>query len=328
MTEGAVLVTGASGFVGLAVLEHLLSRGRVVVGLSASPIPGPLASRLSQRPGRLIERIGDVRDAATLEAAIRCAPVDSVIHLAAVTSGAGRETDRAWDCVTVNLGGLVRVMQAASDAGIGRFVLASSVAVYGQATEDGVLLTEDVPVAPGTLYAITKAGSEQIALRLAPKLGLDLRIGRLGRVFGPDEYDTGVRDTLSQIFTVTERARRGLPVHLARPCVKNWQCAPDAAACLVALLGHPNPSQRLYNLGAPYPFALSDWCARLSRRYPGFFYTVGPASDAHPDSVVDLWGDRDGGLLSWQRFASDIGAPPATTPDAAFGTYMNSGAMA
>ena len=322
MSVASVLVTGASGFVGLAVLEHLLARRRNVVTLSVSPLPAAALQLLAAQPGQLQQRLGDIRNPTDVRQAFAAAPVAGVIHLAAVTSGIVQEPERAWDSVTVNLGGLTRLLQGMADAEVPRVVMASSVAVYGAETPDGELLHEDRPTAPGTLYAITKATGEAMAQRLATSLGLDCRIGRLGRVFGPTEYDTGVRDTLSQIHIVTTRARAGLHAHLPRPCVKNWHYAADAAAALVALLDLSTPRHTLYNLGTPHVFALAAWCARLRDVYPNFSFSVGDTSAAEPAELIDLWGSQDGGLLSWQRFAAEVDL--ASHPfDAAFEDFMH-----
>ena len=321
MTSGPILVTGASGFVGLAVLENLLTRGRDVVALSSSPLPATAATRLTIQPGHLVELLGDIRDPDDVRRALEAAQVTGVIHLAAVTSGAAMEAERAWDSVTVNLGGLTRLLRGMAGAGVPRLVLASSVAVYGASTPDGAWLDEDRPTTPATLYAITKASSETLSARLSTALGLDCRIGRLGRVFGPMEYDTGMRDTLSQIHTVTTRAQAGLHAHLPRPCVKNWHYAADAAASLVALLDLPAPRHRLYNLGTPHVFTLAEWCGRLRDIYPRFSFSVGDSDAAAPADVIDLWGNRDGGLLSWQRFAEETRLASHSF-DAAFEDYM------
>ncbi|WP_428374297.1 NAD-dependent epimerase/dehydratase family protein [Lichenicoccus sp.] len=321
MTSAPVLVTGASGFVGLSVLEHLLALGRDVVALSSSLLPLTAVKRLAAQPGRLVERLGDIREPADIRQALAAAPVTGIIHLAAVTSGIAMEAERAWDSVTVNLGGLTRLLRGMAEAGVPRLVLASSVAVYGASTPDGEWLDEERPTAPATLYAITKASGETLSAHLAASLGLDCRIGRLGRVFGPMEYESGVRDTLSQIHTVTTRAKAGLHAHLPRPCLKNWHYAADAAASLVALLDLPAPLHTLYNLGTPHVFALADWCARLREVYPRFSFSVGDTDRAAPADIIDLWGRSDGGLLSWQRFAAEANMP-CHHFDAAFDDYM------
>jgi nucleoside-diphosphate-sugar epimerase len=84
-------LTGGSGFVGLALLERLLGEGRTVVNFDRRVVPEALRPRLTEWPGHLIEVVGDVGDAALVEASMREYAVKQVIHAAAVTSGASRE---------------------------------------------------------------------------------------------------------------------------------------------------------------------------------------------------------------------------------------------
>jgi UDP-glucuronate 4-epimerase len=241
-----------------------------------------------------------------------------MVHMAAITSAADRERRAAAEVIEVNLAGLAIALTEAAKAGIDRFLYTGSIAVFGPRTEDGAPIEEDHPHDPASLYAITKSAGEAVVARLGGLMELDWAIGRLGRVFGPYEHDTGVRDTLSQIYQVTRAARQGRPVCFDRPCVKNWNYARDVAVDLALLLDAPYLRHRIYNLGAPYAWSLADWCARLAARPQGFSYRVGPG----PGDRIDLLGDRDGGLLSWGLLEADFVRPPPHTLDQAFEDYM------
>jgi nucleoside-diphosphate-sugar epimerase len=314
----SLLITGASGFVGLNLLRHALALGETVVGLSAAPLPAGLADEFARLPGRFVEVVGDVRDRVLVDGLIARHGVDRIAHLAAITASAARERVAADEIVSVNLSGLAVVLTAAGDAGVRRFVSTSSIAVYGGQAADGSLIDEAAPHAPQTLYAITKTDGESITARLGGLHGLDWIVARLGRVFGPYEHATGVRDTLSQIHQVTAIAQSGGAVAFDRPCRKNWSFAPDVAAHLWTLLAAPVHRHRVYNLGTEHAFTLADWCALLAERYPAFHYHVGTPV-ARGDAVeIDLGGARDSGLLSWQRFAEEFHPPPTTPLAAAF----------
>jgi len=299
----SILVTGAAGFVGLHLLEVLLARGEHVVGLSAGAIPDFAAARFAALPGRLVEVRGDVRDGALLAATLAGHGVRRVLHLAAITASGAREMAAADTVLDVNLGGLATVITACAQAGIERFVYASSIAVFGGVSPDGSLVEEDAPHAAATLYAITKSAGEAVT----------------GRVFGPYEYATGVRDTLSQVYQATAMARAGEPFWFERPCVKNWNYGPDVAARLAILLAAPAHAHHVYNLGTPHAWALADWCALLAARLPGVRYGIG---GARCGSEIDLGGARDAGLLSWQRFQDEFAAPPPHTMASAFADYL------
>lgn len=315
----SVLVTGAGGFVGLNLVERLLADGEEVVSFSANVIALELCARFQDLPGRLISITGDVRDADALIEAFGRFKVQTVVHLATVTASAERERRDGATVVAVNLVGLVNALTAAAQTGVKRFVYPSSIAIFGPDTPDGGLIEEDTPHDPRTLYAITKSAGEAMVGRLGELYGLDWVVGRIGRVFGPYEHDTGVRDTMSQIYQVMQRARRRKPVTFARPCVKNWNYAPDTAADLAQLVRAPSLAHRTYNLGARYAWSLQDWCERVASADAAFRYRVGAGDE--PDQI-DLLGSHDGALLSWGRFEADFERAPPHDLDAAFHHYL------
>ena len=321
----STLITGASGFVGLHLAELLLASGESVVGLSATPVPPVIATRFAALPGTFTDVTGDVRDGTLLAATMAQHRVDRVAHLAAVTAGPAREKTGAAAVIDVNLAGLATTLQAAAEAGVRRFLYASSIAVFGGVSPDGSLIEEDAPHVPASLYAITKSAGEAIATRLGALHGVDVVIGRLGRVFGPYEYATGVRDTLSQVYQATAMAHAGEAFHFSRPCVKNWNYGPDVAAALQTLLTAPRHAHTVYNLGTPHAWSLAAWCERLAAELPGVRYRV--ASDVHAAPAgwreIDLGGPHDAGLLSWQRFAAEFGPPPAHDMEAALRDYLD-----
>lgn len=319
-----LLITGASGFVGLNLLEQALARGRTVVGLSHAPVAAATAGSLRALPGRWIEAVGDVRDRSLLDDLMSEHRVGLVLHMAAITASIERERAASDEIVSVNLGGLASVIGAAARARAARFVYVSSIAVYGGQQADGSLIDEDAPHAPQTLYAITKSSGEAITGRLCAVHGIDWITTRLGRVYGPHEHDTGVRDTLSQIHQVTQHALAGRAVSFERNCIKNWSYAPDVATQLLTLADAPAHGHRVYNLGTERAWSLADWCGRLAARYPAFRYHVG--TTPRPDNAVpiDLGGARDAGLLSWQRFAAEFGPAPSADLATAFAGTLRS----
>ncbi len=315
------LITGAAGFVGLHLAELLLARGATVVGLSIVPIPAFAAAKFATLSGTFIEVVGDVRDGALLAATLADHKIDRVAHLAAITASSAREMSGADAILDVNLVGLATVIKACAEAHVQRFLYVSSIAVFGGVSPDGSLIEEDAPHLGTTLYAITKSAGEAITARLCGLHGIDYVIGRLGRVFGPYEYATGVRDTLSQVFQATAMARAGAAFCFARPCVKNWNYGPDSAANLAILLTAPEHDHAVYNLGTPHAWSLGAWCERLAAYLPHVKYTIGvlPAGAQQ----IDLGGAHDAGLLSWQRFSAEFAPPPAHGIGAAFHAYLD-----
>ncbi len=221
-------MTGASGFVGVNLVEALLARGHEVVALSLDAYPGP---------GRTIEIRGDTTDTALLERLMREHRIEAVWHGAAITAGAEREKREASRIVEVNLLATVRALEAAARAGVRRFLYPSSSAVYGETAFGGEgPVDEDAPLRPLNLYGITKVAAEAAVLRLAPALGLEACAGRINAVFGPWERDTGLRDTLSPHLQLAGFARQGKEAILAHGAERDWVYAPDVADAFVAML--------------------------------------------------------------------------------------------
>lgn len=302
----SVLVTGATGFVGLNLVERLLSEGRHVVAFADRPMPEPALATFRSLSGRLDAVMGDVTHAEAVRRIVDGHGVTAIVHGAAVTADATRDRAMPEHITTVNVTGTAAVARAAYEAGVERFIHLSSIVVFGTQAPAGTVLGEDAPLAPETLYGITKAAGEQLVMRLADLTGLDVRIGRLGTVFGPWEYATGVRDTLSPMHQAMRIAQAGGNAHLTRPCVRSWQFAPDAARAITMLLDAETPRHRVYHLADAPGWSLLDWCRALREDFPDFTCSVGPAPLGTP---IDLYGDRDSACLSAARFRAEFGEP-------------------
>jgi UDP-glucose 4-epimerase len=173
--ERRALVTGGAGFIGSHLCERLLETGwqvRVLDDLSTgSRDHVALAAEFIE---------GDIRCAETARRA--CADVDCVLHLAArVSIRHSVETFR--DDADTNLMGTLNMLQAAGEAGVRRFVHASSMAVYSD-TQDESLVTEEHPTEPLSPYGISKLAGERYALMMGPRLALEPVVLRLFNTYG------------------------------------------------------------------------------------------------------------------------------------------------
>src|SRR4030081_3916132 len=162
----AAFVTGAAGFVGLAGTEALLMRGERVIGFDLFPVFDHAERTFASLPGRFEQVMGDISDAEGLKIALRQSDANCVLNLAAVTAGTSREIADPVGVVRVNIGGAAAMVEAAAACGIRRMLHLSSGSVYGASGRDVDLLTEDTPLRPEQLYAITKQASEAVELRL------------------------------------------------------------------------------------------------------------------------------------------------------------------
>jgi nucleoside-diphosphate-sugar epimerase len=174
MTQGLVLVTGASGAIGPAVVDALLSAGYAVRTLTRQSPAVPFSQNVETN-------LGDITDAAAVAAATT--GTSAVVHLAARLHFAGAPSRDIAAYRRVNVEGTKTVVRAATDAGVQRVVFASTIAVYGSPLTD--VVTESKPPQPDTPYAITKLEAEDIVRAARRADGKPLgTVLRLAAVYG------------------------------------------------------------------------------------------------------------------------------------------------
>src|SRR5690242_18076667 len=127
-----VTVTGGTGFLGSYLVRDLLARG---VNVRVLARPSARADRLAAAGVEIVP--GDLRDGASIARAVRGA--DIVYHLAAKVGAAPRK-----DYFEINVDGTERVIRTCAENGVGQFVYASSLAVYGPMME-GTRIDESTP---------------------------------------------------------------------------------------------------------------------------------------------------------------------------------------
>ncbi|AOW90403.1 NAD-dependent dehydratase [Streptomyces olivaceus] len=146
-----VLLTGHQGYLGTVMAPVLTAAGHEVVGLDAGLFADcVLGPAPADPPGRRV----DLRDVT----AEHVAGVDAVIHLAALSNDplGSLAPELTYD---INHHASVRLARLARDAGVQRFLYASTCSVYGAAGGDG-LVAEDAPLRPVTPYAESKVRVE------------------------------------------------------------------------------------------------------------------------------------------------------------------------
>jgi nucleoside-diphosphate-sugar epimerase len=316
----AILVTGAAGFVALNIVEHLLSTGRDVVGLDRIPLPSRALRDFAALPGRFTLIGGSILSAADLSRALTIAPVEAVIHCAVITAGAAREKSDPETIVAVNLQGAVGALMAAARRGVKRFVYPSSGSIYGHAARGVAIIEEDALLpAPVMLYGLTKRAAETILPRVAETQGVSFTAARLGSVYGPWEYATGVRDTLSPMLQALECARRGKEAVLGPPWRGDYIYSRDVAAGLVRIADAPGLSRTVYNLGSGRAVTAEDWCAVLAREIPGFRWRRAGAGEAHD---VESHSGFDRGAFDIQKIVAETGFSPQFDLARTAGDYL------
>lgn len=198
--RGTVAVTGASGFVGRALVPSLVAAGYRVRAL-VREAPG------ASDTGVAHVAIGDLvqADAGRLRAALEGA--DALVHLAAqahVPHVASAQADAALRALNAALP--PRLARAASEAGVGHVVFASSVKVHGDMSPVGRPLREDDALAPADAYGASKVAAEAGLAQVARETGLRVTALRLPLVYGP-----GAKANFAALIGAV-RAGRVLPV--------------------------------------------------------------------------------------------------------------------
>jgi UDP-glucose 4-epimerase len=161
--------------------------------------------------------------------------VRRAVYGAAITAGPLRERQYAARILGVNAVAAVALYQALAGPELARFVYLSSVAVYGAAGYGDAPTVETVEPVPDSLYAISKYTTARSLARLRDASRGDAVCLRLGPAFGPWEYGTGLRDTLSPPFELLRHARQGRTCVLPRAGIRDWIYAPDIAAAAAAV---------------------------------------------------------------------------------------------
>ena len=154
--KGRVLVTGGAGYVGSALVPKLLGEGHAVNVLDLYMYGSDIFAELADNAD-LCEIKGDIRDAAAVAAALE--GCEAVVHLACISNDPSFELDPALG-KSINYDAFQPLVRAAKDAGVKRFIYASSSSVYG--IKDDTDVTEDLPLDPLTDYSRFKAMCEEV----------------------------------------------------------------------------------------------------------------------------------------------------------------------
>jgi nucleoside-diphosphate-sugar epimerase len=199
-----ILVTGASGFVGQALVAHLvgLDATEVIAMMRAAPAIRLAGARYVAGGDMTAGRLR----AATLEG------VEVIVHAAARVHVLN--DDKAMSATEfdrVNVTPTLELARQAVAAGVRRFVFLSSIGVNGVQTDIGKPFTEADPPNPHNPYANSKLKAEQGLLLLSEQSGLEVVIIRPPLVYGP-----GVRANFAALMRAVQR---GWPLPLA--CVHN-----------------------------------------------------------------------------------------------------------
>jgi UDP-glucose 4-epimerase len=278
-----ILVTGASGWLGTALVPQLRAAGHAVTGLDLQPSP-------------MTDVVGSITDAALVRATIHDRGIEAVIH-AATLHKPHVATRSAADFVAVNVQGTLNLLDAATSPGspVERFVFTSTTSLMisaeiraGRAggAERAAWLTEAMTdLRPRNIYGVTKLAAEHLCRLHHELFGLPIVVLRTARFF-PEADDMAHAIAQSDANTkANELLFRRLTVEDA------------AAAHLAALERAPTLGFDTFIVSAPTPFTPDDCAelisdaptvvARYFPHYPDIYARLGWSMFASIDRVYD-----------------------------------------
>lgn len=234
------LITGAAGFLGSTLANRLAREGHQVRGLDDLSTGNPQALSPDVHFTR-----GDVNDRPKLWTLLQ--EVDCVYHLAARVS-VPESVLYPREYNAVNVGGTVSLMEAMRDVGVGRVVLISSGAVYGDQGEQP--LQEDMPLIPRSPYAVSKIAAEYYVRTIGDLWGIETVSLRVFNAYGPGQHLPASHPPVIPYF-LRQAVRNGtLVVHSEGKQTRDYVYVSDVVRCMVAASTAPNVNGFVINVGS------------------------------------------------------------------------------
>ena len=302
-----VLVTGGAGFIGSAVVRHLVNEaGASVVNVDKLTYAGNLESLadVESSPAYAFEQV-DICDGERVRKLLSDHRPDAIMHLAA-ESHVDRSIDAPDDFLRTNLFGTFELLQAVRsyldspsvpDASRFRFLHVSTDEVYGDLGDSGDLFRETTAYAPSSPYAATKAGSDHLVRAWGRTYGLPILVTNCSNNYGPCQFP----EKLIPHMILNALAGKPLPVYGDGRQVRDWLYVDDHASALYTVLTEGQPGET-YNIGGHNEQRNLDVvrriCAILDSQAPE------QAPDGGYGELIEFVPDRPGHDL---RYAIDAG---------------------
>ena len=236
-----ILVTGGAGFIGSAVIRHVLAAtDHEVVNVDKLTYAADLRSlERAETSGRYAFEQIDICDGAAVRAALERHQPDAIMHLAA-ESHVDRSIDGPGEFIRTNILGTYTLLDAAlaywralagARAEAFRFHHISTDEVFGALGATG-LFTEETPYDPSSPYSASKASSDHLVQAWHRTYGLPTVISNCSNNYGPYQFP----EKLIPLTILNCLAEKPLPVYGTGSNVRDWLFVEDHAAALATVL--------------------------------------------------------------------------------------------
>jgi UDP-glucuronate 4-epimerase len=313
MTDQAILVTGAAGFIGFHVARQLLAEGRPVVGLDSLNSyydPALKQGRLAllRRESRFAFVQADLADRETIAALFARHRFGRVVHLAA-QAGVRHSIDHPHGYVDSNLQGFLNVLEGCRNGGCRHLVFASSSSVYGANTKLPFAV-QDRADHPLSFYAATKRANELMAQSYSHLYRLPVTGLRFFTIYGP----WGRPDMAMFLFANAIAAGRPIRLFNHGRMRRDFTYIDDVTRVVSTLVDRApadnpaaaNAPSKIYNVGNHRPEELMHVVALLERELGRT--AVKELLPMQPGDVVETFADVE-------DLMRDTGFAPSTPID-------------
>jgi len=240
-----LLVTGGAGFIGSNFVGFMLSTcpDVEIVNLDALTYAGNLENLAAyEAEARHVFIRGDISAADDVKAVFDTHGFDAIVNFAA-ESHVDRSLLDAQPFIQTNIIGVQRLLDAARERGVKRFLQVSTDEVYGSLGPTGEF-TESSPIQPNNPYAATKAAADFLARAAHESHGLETVITRCSNNFGPYQFP----EKLIPLMIANALEDRELPVYGDGLHVRDWLYVRDHCSAIDRAL-RQGRAGGVYNIG-------------------------------------------------------------------------------